>query len=234
MLPFGVIQIEQYRALQQNAAKLYLPHFPRATKLPPERKLAKPNRQISDRLSDRLSRRDFDNFSEQNMGCLTQKNEAVLAKWAPTSNRQCPTNRSYRKQTTKPCLTDARTHIRLSLNFAKIAQDVAASESPNKDESQKTELQPWNPLWNPLRNPLWKTRRFLQSDLPLLPGLPRVIFAKGSKYKIVFLPGSDQNVETYVTPRKQRTRKFLPGATTAHSRLPNSRKIAQGSDELHN
>ena len=211
MLPFGVIQIEQYRALQQNAAKLYLPHFPLAPKLPSERKLAKPNRQIPDRLSDRLSRRDFANVSAQNMGCSTQKNEAVLAKWAPTSNRQWPTNRCYRKQTTKPFLTDARTHIRLSLNFTKIAQDFAASESPNKDESQKTEL----PLWNPRRNPLWKTRRFLQTDLPLL-------------------PGSDQNIESDVTPRKQRTRKFLPGATTAHSRLPKFRKVAQGSDELYN
>jgi hypothetical protein len=77
MLPFGVIQIEQYRALQQNAAKLYLPHFPLATKLTSERKFATPNRQIPARLSDGLSRRDFDNFSEQNMGCLTQKNETV-------------------------------------------------------------------------------------------------------------------------------------------------------------
>ncbi len=152
MLPFGVTQIEQYRALQQNAAKLYLPHFPLATKLLSERKLTKSNRQIPDRLSDRLSRRDFANVSAQNMGYPTQKNEAVLAKWAPTSNRQWPTNRSYRKQTTKPFLTGARTHIRParrggpSLNFTKIAQDFAASESQNTElplwKSQNTELEP--------------------------------------------------------------------------------------------
>ena len=211
MLPFGVTQIEQYRALQQNAAKLHLPHFPLATKLLSERKLTKSNRQISDCLSDRLSRRDFANVSAQNMGCLAQKKEAVLAKWAPTSNRFWVKNRSYTKQTTKPCLTGTRTHVRASLNSTKIAQDFAASESQNKDESQNTEL----PLWNPLRNPLWKMTRFLQGDRPLL-------------------PGSDQNIESDVTPRKQRTRKFLPGATTTHSRLPKFRKVAQGSDELYN
>src|ERR1700723_1456484 len=188
MLPFGGIQIEQYRAQQQNAARLYLPHFPLATKLPSERKLTKSNRQIAAPLSDRFSQRDFANFSAQNMGRLTQKNETALAKWAPTSNRFWLTNRCYRKQTIKPRLTEARTHISLSQNFTRIAQDFATLESQN------TEL----PLWNPLWNPLWKTRRFLPSDRQLL-------------------PGSDQNVENDVTQRKQRTRKFLPGATTTYS-----------------
>src|ERR1700684_4256715 len=102
MLPFRVDRIEQHRAPQQNAAKLYLPHFPLATKLPSERKLTESNRQIPDRLPDRLSGRDFPNVSPQKMGFRKQKNEAVLAKWAPTSNRQWPTNRCHRKQTTKP------------------------------------------------------------------------------------------------------------------------------------
>jgi hypothetical protein len=214
MLPFGVIQIEQYRALQQKAAKLYLPHFPLATKLPSERKHTKLNRQIQDHLSDRLSRRVFPDVSAQNMGRLTQKNETASAKWAPTSNRKWPTNRCRRKQTTKPCLTEARSHIRparrggLSRNFTKIAQDFAGLESQN------TELPLWK-LWNSRWNPLWKTRRFLQSDRPLL-------------------PGSDQNVENDVTQRKQRTQNFLPGATTTPSRLPKFRKVAQGSDELYN
>src|ERR1700722_2711031 len=121
MLPFGVIQIEQYRAQQQNAAELYLPHLPLATKLPSARKLTNSNRQIPDLLSDRFSRRDFANVSAQNMGCLTRKNEPVLAKWAPTSNRKWPTNRCYRKQTTKPFLTEARTHIRGLRNLRKTA-----------------------------------------------------------------------------------------------------------------
>jgi hypothetical protein len=216
MLPFGVTQIEQYRALQQNAAKLHLPHFPLATKLLSERKLTKSNRQISDCLSDRLSRRDFANVSAQNMGCLAQKKEAVLAKWAPTSNRFWVKNRSYTKQTTKPCLTGTRTHVRASLNSTKIAQVFATFESENTERPLwKLWNSRWNPLWNPLSNPLWKTTRFLQSDRPLL-------------------PGSDQNVENDVTQRKQRTQKFLPGATTTHSHLPKFRKVAQGSDELHN
>jgi hypothetical protein len=204
MLPFGVIQIEQYRAQQQNAAKLYLSPFPLAPKLPSESKLTKSNRQIPHPLSDCLSRRDFAKLSAQNMGCLTQKNEPVLAKWAPTSNRKWPTNRCYGKQTTKPCLTGTRTHIRLSLNFTKIAQNFATFDFKN------SEL----PLWNPLWNPRWKKTRFLQRNLPLL-------------------PGSGQNIENDVTQRKQRTRKFLPGATTAHSHLRKFRKVAQGSDGLH-
>jgi hypothetical protein len=145
MLPFRVTQIEQHRDLQQNVTKPYLPHLLPAIKLLSERKFARANRQIPDPLSDRLSRRDFATVSAQNMGCLKQKNEAVLAKWAPTSNRQCPTNRCHRKQTTKPFLTGTRTHIRLSLNFTKIAHDFATFESQN------TAL------------PLWKKRRFLQS-----------------------------------------------------------------------
>jgi len=209
MLPFGVIQIEQYRAQQQNAAELYLPHLPLATKPPSARKLTNSNRQIPDLLSDRFSRRDFANVSAQNMGCLTRKNEPVLAKWAPTSNRKWPTNRCYRKQTTKPFLTEARTHIRVSLNFAKIAQDFTTFDSQN------SELSLWNLLWNSLWKSLSKTMRFLPSDRPLL-------------------PGSGQNIENDVTQRKQRTQKFLPGATTAHSHLPKFRKVAQGSDELHN
>jgi hypothetical protein len=39
------------------------------------------------------------------------KIESFFAKWAPTSNRQWPTNRCYRKQWIKPLLTGTRTHI---------------------------------------------------------------------------------------------------------------------------
>jgi hypothetical protein len=211
MLPFGVIQIEQYRAQQQNAAKPYLPHFPLATKRPSGRKLAKLNRQFPDRSSAPLQGRDFVNVSAQNMGCLTQKDEPVLAKWAPTSNRFWLTNRCHRKQTIKPRLTGTRTHVRSSLNFTKIAQDFATSES---QDAELPLWKLWNPLWNPLWN-LWKKTRFLQGDHPLL-------------------PGSDQNIENDVTQRKQRTQNFLPGATTTRSRLPKFRKVAQGSDELYN
>src|SRR5579862_5333251 len=114
MLPFRVIQIEQHRALQPNVVR---PLPPQASsplaKLSPRRNFATPALRILAPSSDR----DFQRFSSRNMGCLTQKNETVLAKWAPTSNRKWPTNRCHRKQTTKPFLTEARTHIRLSLNF---------------------------------------------------------------------------------------------------------------------
>src|SRR3984957_14049422 len=112
MLPLRVTQIEQHRALQQNATKPNLAHLLPATKLLSEREFARANRQIADPVPDRSSRRHFTVVSAQNPCCLTQKNGPVLAKWAPTSNRQWPANRSYRKQTTKPRLTGARTHIR--------------------------------------------------------------------------------------------------------------------------
>jgi hypothetical protein len=135
MLPFGVDGIEQCRAHQKNAAKLYPPHFPLATILPFKRKFATANRQIPDPLLDRFSGRDSANVSAQNMGCLKQKNETVLAKWVPTFNRFWVKNRCYTKQTTKPCLTGTRTRIRLSLNCTKFAQDFAAFESQNSELS---------------------------------------------------------------------------------------------------
>jgi hypothetical protein len=58
------------------------------------------------------SARDFDTSATRKMQPVATKNEAILAKWAPTSNRNWPANRCYRKQTIKPCLTGARTHIR--------------------------------------------------------------------------------------------------------------------------
>jgi hypothetical protein len=188
MLPFGVIQIEHHRALQQKAAPLFLPEicrpeFPLLNRSSTGSRHAKLDRQIADPVPDRSSRRAFTIVSAQNKCCLTQKNDPVLPKWASTSNRNWTKNRGCRKQTTKPCLTGTRTHIRLSPNFAKTAHDFATFESEN------TEL----PLWDPL----WKTRRFLQSDRPLL-------------------PGSAQNIECDVTYSKQTTATFLPGATTAY------------------
>jgi hypothetical protein len=58
------------------------------------------------------SERDLDTSAAQKMEPLVTKNEAVLAEWAPTSNRKWRTNRCYRKQTIKLCLTEARTHFR--------------------------------------------------------------------------------------------------------------------------
>jgi hypothetical protein len=146
MLAFNVINLEQHRALQQNAARAHLPEFrhselsliARSSSGP---KLSKLNRQIQEsnrrvtyrkqtietssnrqkfqkrlspfpRPTSSSSPRDLDTPATRKMEPLARKNEAVLAKWAPTSNRNWVTNRSHRKQTTKPCLTGARTHIR--------------------------------------------------------------------------------------------------------------------------
>src|ERR1700735_391266 len=53
------------------------------------------------------------------------------------------------------------------------------------------------------------------SAAAFLLGLPRAFFAKGSVCPSAFLPGSAQYVENDVTPSKQTTATFLPGATTA-------------------
>jgi hypothetical protein len=108
MLPFRVIQLEQYRTLQQKVAKLRLAQSSPLPELSSERNF--PTK--SSRLSGPFSPGDFAASGSRNISRPTQKNEGFLTKWAPTSNRQWPTNRSYRKQTTKPCLTGARTHIR--------------------------------------------------------------------------------------------------------------------------
>jgi hypothetical protein len=174
MLAFDVINLEQYRALQQNAARAHLPEVP-GSKLPLivrsscGSKLLKLNRQIpelkhpvthrkqttqtcSNRqiLQKRLrqiskstsssSARDLDISATQKMDLPATVNEAVLAKWAPTSNRQWLTNRSYRKQTIKPCLTEARTHIRetaFSCNF-QISAAALSCELRFRSEAPRT------------------------------------------------------------------------------------------------
>src|ERR1700722_3749583 len=190
MLPFPVDRIEQYRALQQNAAKPYLLHFPLATELPSERKLTKSNRQIPDPLSDRLSRRDFANVSAQNMACLTQKNEVVLTKWAPTSNRFWPTNRSYRKQTTKPCLTGTRTHIKDLQKLRRKMQRTAPGPSPI---SPSRETAP--PCRNLQRILLHQRHRAGDVSLrnAILPG------------KVIFVPQRPHETQHQRSPRQQVT-----------------------------
>ncbi len=66
------------------------------------------------------SPRDLDTSATRKMEPLATKNEAILAKWSPTSNRKWRTNRCYRKQTTKPCLTEGRTRFREARQFSDI------------------------------------------------------------------------------------------------------------------
>jgi hypothetical protein len=146
MLAFDVINLEQHRALQQNAARVY-PRHARGSELPliarssSSCKLLKSNRQIpklerhvtcrketTETCSNRQkiqkrsrpipsstsfsSPRNLDTSATRKMEPLAAKNEAILEKWSPTSNRKWRANRCYRKQTIKPCLTEARTHFR--------------------------------------------------------------------------------------------------------------------------
>src|ERR1700733_2008325 len=148
MLAFGVINLEQHRALQQNAARVHLPEFPGSELLLIARsssacKLSKLNRQIPE-LNRRVTYRkqtvqtylnrqkiqkrshlfskstgsswapDLDTSATRKIEPLAARNEAILEKWSPTSNRKWRANRCYRKQTIKPCLTEARTHFRES------------------------------------------------------------------------------------------------------------------------
>src|SRR5580704_15696247 len=113
MLPFRVIQIEQHRALQQNAAKLYLPNLSLAT-LPSERKLTP--------IPDSLSDLNFAVAARRKIGLLRPKNEPLLQSACTTFNRHKPKSRCYRKQTTKPSPTGARTHIRELQKLRTIAQ----------------------------------------------------------------------------------------------------------------
>ena len=162
MLAFGVINLEQHRALQQNTARARLPELsglelPLIARSSRGLKLSKLNRQIpelkhrvtyrkqtAETCSNRQkfqkcshpisestsvsSARVLETSATRKMEPLATKNEAVLAKWAPTSNRKWRANRCYRKQTIKPCLTEARTHFRESA-FCRDFQISAAAPS---------------------------------------------------------------------------------------------------------
>jgi hypothetical protein len=154
-----VIQIEQHRALQQNAARARLPEFRRSelsliVRCSSSCKLLKLNRQIprlerhltyrkqttetcSNRqkiqkracsifkLTSPLSSRDLDTSATRKMDLPPRENDAISRSGHTTSNRKWPTSRCHRKQTIKPCLTEARTHIRETA-FASISRISAA------------------------------------------------------------------------------------------------------------
>ena len=162
MLAFGVINLEQHRALQQNTARARLPELsglelPLIARSSRGLKLSKLNRQIPE-LNRRVTSRkqttetcsnrqkiqkrsylfskstgsswapDLDTSATRKMALPPRKNEAFLEKWSPTSNRKWRANRCYRKQTIKPCLTEARTHFRESA-FCRDFQISAAAPS---------------------------------------------------------------------------------------------------------
>jgi hypothetical protein len=108
MLPFRVIQLEQHRALQQDAATLYLPASSLLTGLLPEQNFET----RSCRLPGSLSPGDLAVTNTQNTEIFQGENERVLQSGCSTSNRLLGKNRCYRKQTIKPCLTGAGMRFR--------------------------------------------------------------------------------------------------------------------------
>src|ERR1700730_4731314 len=111
MLPFRVIQIEQHPTLQQKAAELYLTASSHLTKLSCERNIPQ-----------RPSRRDFASSAHQNTASPTRKKELFSQSGCATSNRNGSKNRSYRKQTIKPCLTESQNRTKASSKFDDLGQ----------------------------------------------------------------------------------------------------------------
>src|ERR1700693_440269 len=107
MLPFRVIQLEQHRALQQDAATLYLPASSLLTGLLPEQNFAT----RSCRLPSSLSPGDLAVTNTQHAEFFPGENERVLQCRCSTSNRLLVKNRCYRRRTIEPCLTGARMHF---------------------------------------------------------------------------------------------------------------------------
>jgi hypothetical protein len=146
MLAFNVINLEQHRALQQNAARAYLPESRGSEPPPTARSLSCcKSLELSRRIPD-SSTPDFASATTRKIEPLARKNGAILAKWAPTSNRNRPINRCYRKQTIKPRLTGARTHIRetaFRINF-RISAAALSDELRLHSEAPETPSQSSN------------------------------------------------------------------------------------------
>jgi hypothetical protein len=96
---------------------------------PNRQKIQKRARSIF-KLTSPLSARDFDTSATRKMDLPPRENDAISRSGHTTSNRKWPANRCHRKQTIKPCLTEARTHIRETA-FASISRISAA---PSGDE----------------------------------------------------------------------------------------------------
>jgi hypothetical protein len=118
MLPFRVIQIEQHPTLQQKAAELNLTASSHLTKLSCEHNCAAPNSQIP----QRPSRRDFAGSAQQNTASPTRKKELFSQSGCTTFNRNGLKNRSYGKQTIKPCLTESQNRTKASSKFDDLGQ----------------------------------------------------------------------------------------------------------------
>jgi len=94
MLAFRVIQLEQHRTLQQNAAKLYLPAPPLVSELSPGSKFAIPNR----RLPGPLAAGEFARPESPTSDQPTPENETYSQTGCCTSNWFWPRYRRNRKQ----------------------------------------------------------------------------------------------------------------------------------------
>jgi hypothetical protein len=161
-----------------------------------------------------------------------------MYKWAPTSNRQCTTNRIPRnslKTNNRKISNRARTHISI-FNFSPsttqnpaqliplsaIAALPAEAEAPNNRRGNAYKI----PKTAPPEN---STVSLFLSRLPAVAGRftrASLRFHARPAHKIVpsasLLPGSAQNIENDVTSTKQTTEDFLPGATTTSSLSSNN------------
>ena len=125
------------------------------------------------------------------------KIEPFFAKWAPTSNRQWPANRCYRKQRTKPRLTGTRTAIRdfgfltlfargSALNFGRVRN---TGRGPRRSQVHLARRQAASTTKSP-----GEIERFCHDDCTT----STRFCAKSRSYT------------------KQMIKPFLPGATTTH------------------
>jgi hypothetical protein len=121
------------------------------------------------------------------------------------SNRFWPTNRSYRKQTIKPCLTGSRIDIKDSA-----APSLACPDVGRERIREGRAFVSSGPLEN--RTPLTSTSR---ADSPARAFAWEPNLAPVNVEFAPFLPGFGLRVECDVTPTKQMPGEFLPGATTA-------------------
>ena len=149
------------------------------------------------------------------------------------SNRFWAKNRTCRKQTIKPCLTGARTHIRISeiLQISAQNDDATSIVIPFTLTQEGSEAVSAGPP---------KSQTGLPGRRLVEPGRSNSrAWGRGRKAAGIgpFLPGSAEKVECDVTHSKQTMDEFLPGATTTRlnarpqQQVPRRRKRKLARDD---
>ena len=149
------------------------------------------------------------------------------------SNRFWAKNRTSRKQTIKPCLTGARTHIRIFgiLQISAQNDDATSIVIPFTLTQEGSEAVSAGPPKSQTGLP---GRRLVEPGRSNSRAWGRGREAAGIR---PFLPGSAEKVECDVTHSKQTMDEFLPGATTARlnarpqQQVPRRRKRKLARDD---